>query len=240
MGTLLKYLVMGCLWTAVFFVSYQGMASKKEEQLTRIHETISHVQDWSSYRSHQQMLADGERMLQLESVIKSDPDLIWVDSKSKLTDTEDFHFETYFGSDVILVHMFSSETWKRIDYTHPVAGELQGSKEPIKFWLRLLGQTKSIQNVNEGTGEPYIELELKPFRNDIYGVHFEDVQFATMKVWMQEDGPREVKRMLLHVEFKPSIARLYNKLDYQIEFSDINQPMEIQVPTEGANAPKLT
>jgi hypothetical protein len=238
MATLLKYLLLIGTSAGAFLLSYEDMVSGKEQQLVDLNQTILHMQEWSSYHSTQTILADGKRVVQLESKVRTNPDVILVDSKAKLTDTEDFHFETYFLPDVILVHMFEQDTWKKVDYTHPVAGELQGSKEPFEFWRRMLTYSKTIEKKEKGTSNEHYEIALNPFQDEIHGIRFEDLNSATLSIWMQSEPPG-IRKMLLHAQFKPIISRIYDKLDYQIEFSHMNEPVDIQIPAEGKNAPKL-
>jgi len=237
MGTYLKYAIVVGIWALLFGASFYWMTSREEEQLLVIQKAINNVEDWQSYQSKQTVWADDEQVFEMHSKTRLNPDLTQVSSKAKLTETEDFTVEMFFSSDVIYLHTENPETWKKADYTHPVAGELEGSREPTKFWLRLLKYTEQIKRQSEN-GIQHYSLKLKPFREEVHGMRLEDVTGATMEIWLNEQ-PLVLQKMKVHVELKPSITKIFNQMDYLIEFSDVNQPIEIELPSAAEKAEKL-
>ncbi|MBP1930028.1 hypothetical protein [Ammoniphilus resinae] len=237
MVTYHKYAIAIGIWALLFGASFYWMTSREEEQLLVIQKAINNVEDWQTYQSKQVIWADDEQVIELHSRTRLDPDLTWVSSRAKLTDTEDFSFEMFFSSDVFYIHSTDPENWKKVDYTHPVAGELEGSREPTKFWLRLLKHTKQMKREIEN-GIQHYTLELKPFRDEVHGMRLEDVTGATMELWLSKET-LVLQKMKVHVELKPSITKIFNQMDYLIEFSDVNQPVEIELPSAAEKAEKL-
>ncbi|MFC4768070.1 hypothetical protein [Effusibacillus consociatus] len=238
MATLLKYSSILGIWVGLFYLSFTMFSSRDEEDLLRIQKALTSSQAWRSYSSTQTVEFDNKEELRIRSISQQDPYSVWVTSKAKLTDTEDFQFEVYFQPEVIYVHTLNSNTWNKTDYTSSVAGELQGLKDPFSFWLRLLKSAHTIEKREDGNRGSYFSVKLKPFRDEVHGIRFEDVETAVMHVWTRNE-PVGIQKMELNMRLKPNIIRRYDQITYRIQFSDINQSKGITLPQEAKSAQKI-
>ena len=147
--------------------------------------------------------------------------------------------ECQFQPELIYIYTPDSNIWNKTDYTSPAAGELQGMKEPFSFWLRLLKYTEMVEQQQKTEQETYYAIRLQPFRDEVHGIRFEDVESAVMNIWTGKE-PFGIRRMELNVVFKSNIIRGYNQINYTVEFRDINRAPAIRLPREAQSANKLT
>lgn len=238
MVTLLKYSFITAVWVGLFFLSYSSLNSRSEELILQSQNTMAAAQAWESYRSTQNVDFDEQQVLQIKTVSHQNPYISWITSQTKVTDTEDFKFEIYFQPEMIYLHTLNADTWNKTDYTSSVAGELQGLKEPLAFWQRLLKHAESIDlRIGSGQDTEYI-IKLKPFSDELHGIRFEDVEQAEMQLRTVKPA-NQLKEIYLHVDLKNNIIRGYNHITYIITFEDINAAPTITLPQEAKAAQSL-
>lgn len=210
MSIFLKYVSIVFIWVGLFFMSYFLIKSQSEEEVLRLQKILSSTQNWKSYAATQTVSFDDIEQLNLQMISQQDPYLTWVTSKSKLTDTEDFEFEVYFQPDVIYIHSLHSNDWNKADYTHPVAGQLDGLKDPLALWLRLLKHAEKVERSTKDKQEQFI-IHLQPFEDEIHGIRLKNVKAGIMVIWTKKQS-FEVKKMALKIRYKPNMIRGYNLL----------------------------
>jgi hypothetical protein len=237
MGIFLKYISIFFVWVGLFSLSYLLMNSQAEEEVIRLQKILSSAQNSKSYATAQTILLDDKEQMNLQSISQQDPNLLWVTSKSKLTDTEDFKFEVYFQPDMIYIHSLTTNLWNKADHTDPVAGQLDGLKDPLALWLRLLKHAERLERSTKDHKEYFI-VHLQPFKDEIYGVLLEDIEGGTMEI-ETKNQPYEIEKMKLDIRLKPNIFRGYNQITYLLRFSDQDKTAKIWLPKEAETAKKI-
>ncbi|MCY9667816.1 hypothetical protein M5X11_23335 [Paenibacillus alginolyticus] len=236
MGILFKYVTIAFVWGCLFSLTYLIMSSRSEEDVLHLQQILSSAKDLKSYATKQTVLLDGNEQLSLQSISQEDPYLTRVTSKAKLTDFEDFRFEVYFQPDVIYIHDLASELWNKADYTHPVAGQLEGLKDPFALWLRRLKDANKIERYMNDHHEHFI-VHLKPFEDEIHGVRLENIDGGTMEIWTEHQPYTSVK-LKLDIRFKPNITRGFDQMVYFMEM-DEDKRVEIMLPKQAGTAKKI-
>jgi hypothetical protein len=239
MGTSVKYVTLLFIWAGLFSVAYNEIPSKAEEQLLQMKHIISTTEEYNSFTSAETIFLDQQQELVVQSNIHQDPFLVYSNSKARLTETESFEFEMFFQADVIYFHTLHSEDWKKADYTHPVAGQIEGLRNPIAFWMRLIPQIKTIDVTRYNGLNAYYVVQLQPFVDEIHGMRIDDIQSAVWEIFT-EGNPSVIKKMKLLVKLKPSLVRLYNEITYEVEISNVNKTDITPVPEEAHNAQRLS
>jgi hypothetical protein len=240
MVTLLKYGVIIIVWVGAFSLGYSQFNSKAEEEVLRLKQSLTRTEEYQSYIASQKILTDGEQQLEIQSFIHQEPYQVYILSTAKLTETEDFEFEMYFEPDVLYIHTLATDYWNKADYTHPVAGEVEGLKSPLDFWLRLLPRISNLQVIPNNDGQTLLyRAELQQFRDEIHGIRLEDVETAIWEVWTSPELLGVVK-MKLDLQFKPNFIRGYDKITYFIEFSEPNNAPLKALPQEAQKAERLS
>lgn len=237
MATYLKYSTLLAVWIAGFFLAFSSINSGQEEKLLMLRDHLSRAQEWSSYETLQTVWAGGQQQLQIKSAAKLDPYIIWVSSAARLTDTDEFRFQIYFQPDVIYIYNEDTKQWNKADYTHPVAGELQGLKEPFDFWERILLKIKTVKRTQLKDHTVY-EITLHPFRDEVHGVRFDDVLEASLTIWVNQQ-PRRLEKTMLDVKMKSSLARLFDHVVYTTEYKDVGQTTVRELPKEAMEAERF-
>ncbi|WP_236404481.1 hypothetical protein [Microaerobacter geothermalis] len=238
MGTSLKFGLILVIWTAFFFLSFQVMYSQDEEEILKIQNALNYSMAWRSYSLEQTLEADKKEQSRIKAVYHEDPYVMWVNVKTKLTDTEDFVFEVFFQPDLIYLHNMNTDAWNKVDYTHPVSGELESVRDPFSFWQRRLKDIdKIISKDNNGSFITYV-LQLNPFRDEAHGMRFEKIKSADMEIRLKKQ-PLELDQMKLTMNFEQEIFRRYDEIVYFMRFSDINQARQIILPKESEKAVRI-
>lgn len=234
MDTWFKYGSIVLVWVGMFSLSFFLMNSQAEEEVLRLQKLISGVQDWKTYTTTQTVLMDDQEQINLQSIFQQDPYSTWVSSKAKLTDTEDFKFDVYFQPDVIYIHALNSNIWNKVDYTHPVAGQLEGLKDPLAIWQRLLKSAKKVEWTTMDNNEHY-RVQLSPFTDELHGIRLVEVKGGSIEIWAK-NHPFEMEKMKMEIQFKPNILRGYDKMTYLLQFSNQNKEVQIVLPKEAESA----
>jgi len=237
MAIYLKYSMLLLIWAGGFLIAFSSINSGQEEKLLMLRDSLSRAQEWTSYETIQTVWAEGQQQLKIHSQAKLDPYVIWVSSAARLTETEDFRFQVFFQPDVIYIHSEGAEHWKKADYTHPVAGELQGLKEPFDLWERILLQAKTATLTNQKDHLIY-EIGLHPFRDEVHGLRFDDVVEATMTAWVSK-ASKQLEKTSLDVKMKPSLARIFEHVVYTTEFQSVGETIPKELPKNAMKAERL-
>ncbi len=237
MATYLKYSILIAVCLGAFFITYTSINSGQEETLLMLRDHLSRAQEWPSYETVQTIWSGGQQQLKIHSEAKLDPYVIWVSSAARLTDTQEFRFQIYFQPDVLYIYSEDAKQWNKADYSHPVAGELQGLREPFPFWERILMKTKTIQRTNHEDHTKY-EITLHPFRDEVHGIRFDDVQEATLTVWISQE-PKHLEKTILDVKMKPSLARLHDHVVYTSEYKNVGETTARELPKEAVEAERF-
>ncbi|USG67435.1 hypothetical protein NDK47_09225 [Brevibacillus ruminantium] len=234
MATLRRWRVAGLMllvWVSLFAFSYTQSASREEEQLLRLHRLLSSAQSKEAYFLSEQVVVDGRMESSVQTHAQSSPRLAKVSLRSRLTDTEDFRLQVYFHPEAVYLYSENSGIWNKAAYNHPSVGELEGLRDPFAFWLRMLGEAESIEQTKEGM----YSLTLQPFRDDIHGIHVDDVIRAHMQVQLDEQTGK-VKSLKLDAELKPSIIKSRERLSYRITLLEEHEEPELTLPKEAMTA----
>ncbi|WP_047152724.1 hypothetical protein [Aneurinibacillus tyrosinisolvens] len=238
MATFVKMILIAGVWTVFFLSSYFLFNSRAEEDMLTLQKAMNQVHMWESYESRQSVLLDKEEELHMDSISHQNPYLAQVIARARLTETEDFKFEVYFQPEVIYIHTLNKDVWNKTDYTHPAAGDLEGMRDPMAFWLRTLKHADEIIKEHAVDGGYHYSITLHPFRDEVHGIHFEDMKAASLEAWVTT-APLRVERMKLVIDFKPNLLRRYNQMTYSTEFSSVNRAATITLPKQSASAKKI-
>ncbi|WP_134704681.1 hypothetical protein [Ammoniphilus sp. YIM 78166] len=237
MATYLKYSILIAVCLGAFFITYTSINSGQEETLLMLRDHLSRAQEWPSYETVQTIWSGDQQQLKIHSQAKLDPYVIWVSSAARLTDTEEFHFQIYFQPDVLYIYSENANHWNKADYTHPVAGEVQGLKEPFPFWERILMKAKTIQRTHHEDNTLY-KISLHPFQDEVHGVRFDDVLEGTLTVSINKES-KHLQKTVLEVKMKPSLARLHEHIVYMTEYRNVGETTAKELPKEALEAERL-
>ncbi|RFU70117.1 hypothetical protein D0469_08015 [Peribacillus saganii] len=238
MATWIKFCTIIAVWAIFFISAYSLFTSRSNEQVMTLQKAMNQVNSWQSYQMVQTLRLNNEEEVHIKSTSHQDPYLAHVKSRARLTDTEDFLFEIYFQPDVIYVHTVNSNAWNKADYTHPMTGELEGMKDPMVFWLRMLKHSDKIKKLEIPNDGYHFIVKLRPFRDEVHGFQFNDMLSAQLEAWVSKE-PVKIERMKLVIDYKPSILRRYDQVTYSVTFSSINHAPTILLPEQAYQATTL-
>lgn len=236
MGTFRKICVVALIWSGLFYLASTLIPSRSEEMLTQVNRAIESARGWNTIKTKQRLWGNGKEEMKVDTMTSQESFVGWAKSQSKLTKEQNFEFEVYFQQDMI--YAVSNNAWTKFDYTHPISGELEGLRDPLAFWQRNLKYVKQIEQKEDAPGFSLYTLQLRPFRDQIHGILFEDLTKSVLNVWVRKE-PYGIHKMLLHSEFKPSLNRLYDNIDYEIELHGIQQSYTKPLPPAAHKAKKL-
>lgn len=236
MGIFRRILMILLVWCGLFYFAYTLIPSRSEEMLLQVNRAIENAKGWNTIKTEQTLWGNGKEEMRVDTLSSQETFVNWAKSESKLTEEQNFEFEVYFQQDMI--YAVSNNDWTKFDYTHPISGELEGLKDPLAFWQRNLKYVNRIEKKEDTPSFSLYSLELMPFRDQIHGILFEDLEQAVINVWV-EKKPFGVQKMVLHSRFKPSLNRLYDNIDYEIKLNEVQQPYDKPLPADAQRARKL-
>lgn len=146
------------------------------------------------------------------------------------TFTENFQFEVYFQPELIFIYDNANGMWRKSNYSHPVAGELEGLRDPFIFWFRMLKHTESVRRHTDPNGIIF-ESVLKPFRDEVHGIRIEEVERAYMQVRLTNPS-NKVEQIKLQIELKNNIIRGFDRIVYSVDFTNINSTEMVGLPPD--------
>lgn len=223
------------VWGAFFLSATLLFSSRANEDLLSLQKVMKETDTWESYESSQRLYLEGEEEIRITSLFHQEPYLEHVVSQVRLTEDEDFKFEVYFNPEVIYIHTLNTSQWNKTDYTNSIAGELEGMKEPMVFWNRMLNHAQKIRKEQIADGEDHYILTLNPFRDEVHGFQFNEIASAQMEAWVT-NKPNRLNKIMMVMHLKPNILRRYNQITYTTSFSNINKAHEIELPEDAQEA----
>jgi hypothetical protein len=197
------------VWACLFALAFWGTASRQEEEVLRLHRLLVSAQNREAYALEERLRVDGREEVSLSAVAQAAPRLARVTSRVRLTDSEDIRFAVYFSPDALYIYSGNSGVWNRAAYNHPAAAELEELRDPFAFWLRMLAHASEVR----ARGGGRFEVTLRPFRDDIHGMHVEDVLEANMLISLDE-GSGRLDTLTLRARLKPSIIKNRQEIEY--------------------------
>jgi hypothetical protein len=217
------------IFSAAFLLSYFSFLSKSEEDVLLLRKALANTEEQPSFETSQIIHADEEgEIARLHSRHSLDPFGAYATLTLALGKSNSVDYDIYFRPDVLYTHLAGSNSWKKVDYTHPTAGELQSVKEPIAFWSRLVKHVKHIKRTEQGEKIRYV-AELKPFRDDVHGVTIDDVESAAMELWVSKN-PYIVEKAELSIKFKDKISNIHTSIKYEMKVLNAGHTIQIQPP----------